>query len=287
MLNMESTTPPDGATPATRIGHHAEKVAARLLLPLARLFIAHGLKYGQAEALLKAAFVQAGLDELRHAGTQPHQSRVSLGTGVHRKDVRRLMQADAASATPARAHRSIAAEVYTRWTTSPAYRPAPDGGSLPMRDDAGGPSFERLAREVSTDAHPRSVFEELRRLGLADSDPDGRSVRVTPGGFVPLLERSELLGLLAENTGAHLGTAVSNVLGHGPRRLEQSVFERGLTAEAVDTVDAAARDIWQRAMQELVPLIESLAAPTDDTTPSLRHRVRVGMYTHSEPEENA
>jgi hypothetical protein len=267
-----------------RIESHVEAAAARLLLPLARLFIAHGVKFGQAEELLKAAFVQAGVEELRHAGTEPNQSRVSLGTGVHRKDVRRLLQPPGASAGR-RAARSVAAEVYTRWTTSPQYRHAAKDLSLPMRRDDDGPSFERLAREVSTDAHPRSVFEELRRLGLAESEDDAHSVRLTPGGFVPLLERSELLGLLADNTGAHLSTAVANVLGRGPRRLEQSVFEHGLSAQAVEAVDAAARVIWDRAMQELVQVIESLTDSSVESAGAPAHRVRVGMYTHSEPEE--
>lgn len=281
---------PTALSPEHQIEAHARAAAARLMLPIARLFVAHGLKFGQAENLLKAAFVDAGREALLRAGSAVNVSRVSLSTGVHRKDAGRLLaQASSApqGAEDAGTSRSVASAIYTRWTTHPEYRGRQAPFTLPVRDDDGGPSFERLAREVSTDAHPRSALEELRRLGLAELSPDGDRVSLVPGGFVPLLARSALLGLLADNAGAHLDTAVANVLGTGPRRLEQSVFESGLSATAAEAVDARARELWSGVMDALVPLIESLAEPDGQThdAESPRFRVRVGMYSYTQPEE--
>ncbi|MEZ5657668.1 MAG: DUF6502 family protein [Burkholderiaceae bacterium] len=280
-----SSSDPSASQPLEQqIDAHVLAAASRLLLPLARLFVSHGLKFGQAEELLKQAFVRAGELELNSAGSAPNQSRLSVTTGVHRKDVRRLLgqTGEAASRRPSR---SVATEVYTRWSTAPEYQGAQGMLELPMRASDGAASFERLAREVSTDAHPRSVLEELRRLGLAELTEEGAGVRLTPGGFVPLLAQSELLDLLAANTGDHLSTAVGNVLGRGPRMLEQSVFDQGLTVEDARAVDLVARRLWAQSMSELVALMESLARERRAADDDANHRVRVGMFCHWEVEQ--
>ncbi|MEZ5649291.1 MAG: DUF6502 family protein [Burkholderiaceae bacterium] len=283
-MNTKHAIDPSIESPEQLIDAHVVAAAARLFHPLAQLFVSHGLKFGQAEELLKEAFVYAGSCELQAAGTVANQSRLSVSTGVHRKDVRRLMQAQG-SAHARRAFRSVATEIYTRWSTSPLYHDGTDALELPIRDEKGGASFERLAREISTDIHPRSALEELRRLGLVVLLDDGARVRLTPGGFVPLLARSELLDLLAGSTGDHLSTAVANVLGREARQLEQSVFDGGFSADDARAIDAAARRIWARAMRELVALMEALVQQNGRADADASHRVRVGMYCHWEPEQ--
>ena len=61
--------------------------------------------------------------------------------------------------------RSIAAEVFAHWTTAPNFAPS---AAHPGRCRARGrdASFETLAQSVTTDVHPRSILEELMRLGI-------------------------------------------------------------------------------------------------------------------------
>lgn len=62
----------------------------RVMRPLVRLMLRKGVTYTMFADLLKEVFVDVAHREFRLDGTVPTDSRVSLLTGVHRKDVRRL-----------------------------------------------------------------------------------------------------------------------------------------------------------------------------------------------------
>ncbi|MEZ5738629.1 MAG: DUF6502 family protein [Burkholderiaceae bacterium] len=226
-------------------------------------------------------------------------SRLSVSTGLHRKDVKRLL-AEAATdggeptVVPSPGT-SLASIVYTRWTTDPALQQDSLPRVLPLRAGPGESSFESIARDAGTDAHPRSVLEELRRLGLVEVDEDQQLVKIEPGGFIPLFERSQLLALLGNNVGDHLASAVGNVLDEGDKRLEQAVFIDALSPAAIDEISAAARQIWTDAMRLLVRKMSALerrdgqaGAPgsSGGTPVDPRYRLRVGMYLHTDAPRN-
>src|SRR5262249_54784899 len=89
------------------------RALARVFRPLARLLIAGGVPYQAASEALKRAYVQAAH---RHfAGEASSDSRISLLTGIHRKDVRRLAQAVADEWGPESIN-SFASAVHAAWT---------------------------------------------------------------------------------------------------------------------------------------------------------------------------
>ncbi len=264
--------------------------ARRILAPLAQLFVAHGLKFGDAEKLLKQAFYEAGLRELARADIESNVSRLSVSTGLHRKDVKSFTDAchEVAAARPgvddiaSIDSGSYASRLYTRWTTDPACLTGTRVRDLPLRAEAEEPSFESLAREVSNDAHPRALLEELKRLGLVEIIDEGNTVRLKPGGFVPLFERTEMLALLGDNLADHLETAVGNVLADSDKRLEQAVFMEGLSARSVTRVEAQSRQLWSSNMQSLVRSITRLAQVDAKSSIDERYRLRIGMYFYTD-----
>lgn len=262
------------------------QAAIAILRPLARLFIAHGVKYAAAEAVLKQAFLEAGENELKRANIKSNISRVSVTTGLHRRDVKRLGELPKEQLPDAgdqgsfgKSTRSLASEVYLRWSTDPAYQNA--SGSLPLRAQKGQISFETLARAASSDAHPRSMLEELRRLGLVRVDKENNCAELRSGGFVPLYEQSELVGLLGENVSAHIETAVANVVDDGTRYLEQSICEDQLSDKAIEKISRLSRDIWGKASKRLVPALTE-ARQTDQTEENNGYQLRVGMYLYTD-----
>src|SRR4051794_22852079 len=118
--SMDLLTSSDIAEPSEGTVSHALLLAAcRLLLtPLAGLAVARGLPCAALEELLRVAFVQAARDA--HPGIAPHRavSRISAATGLHRREVTRLVQAaNNTCETPRR--RSPATEAFTRWLSDP------------------------------------------------------------------------------------------------------------------------------------------------------------------------
>lgn len=280
------------ADPRAQLPERVGQAARQVLDPIAQLFVAHGLSYAQAEALLKESFFAAGERELARAGIKSNVSRLSVSSGLNRKEIRRLaesVEAETESSErryrPTRAPVSPACALYTRWLTDPAWRNRKQPDTLPLRADNNQPSFEQLAREISSDAHPRTLLEELRRLGLAVLSDDGQSVQMSSSGFVPMLEQTAMLDLLADNLSDHATTAVLNVIEPDNPHLEQAVFCENLSENSIQTLHQRAREIWAKTMKELVATMSGMEKRDkgdDDKNNQNKHRIRIGMYCYSD-----
>jgi hypothetical protein len=251
--------------------------AGAVLGPLARLMVARGVPCAALEHVLQKAFVEAARAEIPKALQPRATSRISAATGLSRREVARLVDDESPPVLP---QRSLAAEIFTRWRTSPAY--CDDRGrprSLPRQGAA--PSFEALARSVTQDVHPRTLLDELIRLGIAGLVPERDLVVLTLDAFVPGADEARMLDFLARNVGDHLGVAVDNVLGKGPRQLERAIFATGLSRASVQVAQAWVEQSWQSMLAQLTPLLEDLLARdaeafADDERPC---RFRAGLYS--------
>ncbi len=245
----------------------------RVLVPLARLAVAKGLHYGDLDELLRTALVDAAREA--HADIPPNRavSRVSATTGLHRRVVTRLMHA--AQPEPARA--SPATQLFTRWLSDPAWR---DGGgplhSLPRQGP--GASFEALAQSVTKDVHPRTLLEEVVRLGLARHDSDTDTVVLQRNRFVPRGDHQRMLGFLGHNVGDHLSAAVDNVIEEAPRHLEQALFADQLSPDSLDRLQPVIRGRWQALMSELAPQVQRQIDEDEALDRPRSLRLRIGMY---------
>jgi hypothetical protein len=250
-----------------------------LLLPLARLAVARGLPYAAAEELMKRAFVQAAREAQPDPGAKRIVSRISTATGIGRREVTRLL---GSIEQPAARPRSHATEVFAHWTTARQFRD-PRGTPLVLPRLGPGSSFETLAQSVTRDVHPRSLLDELVRLGLAEHDEDKDTVKLRRDTFVPSGDEIRMLGFLGDNVGDHLRAAVHNVLaGEGPRHFEQAVFADELSAEAVAQAREATRRQWQTLIDEMVPMLEQLIERDAEANRVRDQRLRIGLFTYSE-----
>lgn len=257
------------------------KNAARLMAPVVRWLLRRGVSYGIFAELLKRVFVEVARTELERTGARATYSSLSVLSGVHRKDVRALETA-ATDAPPPRGA-PLVSQVYTRWLTARRYRGG-DGlpKALPRSDTTGKASFEKLTRELSQDVHPRTVLDELQRLGLIRVDGD----LVVPAvlSFTPDRKLEEATSLFVANVSDHLATAVSNLTTEAPPRLEQAIFANGLGAPSVAHLHQCAREAWKQAFARLVDEATTRVKADADVPAADSHRIRFGVYFHSEAE---
>lgn len=254
------------------------EVLERILAPLARLCLANGVTFATAEDILKQAFVQEA--NALQPGMQMHGSvsRISTATGLTRREVTRLINSDA----PVRPTKPpIATEIFARWTTDTALR-APDGKPLVLKRQGAAPSFEVLAQSITRDIHPRSMLEELVRLGIARYDADLDCVSLTQDDFVPGDDSRQMLNLLSDNVGDHLDAAVTNVLSDGNRHHEQAVFADELSSESLDALRPLVAAHWTALRDAMVPAITTLIESDRRAGRVQDQRMRIGLYTFNE-----
>jgi hypothetical protein len=254
----------------------------RLLAPLAQLMVAQGMTYAQLDDMLRLAVVRAA--HAAHPGLPEHRraSRVSASTGLHRREVQRLLQA-AASPQPAAPQRSPALQVFAHWLTSTDYQQAKGrhkGQPLALPRAGNAPSFQSLAQEVTRDVHPRALLEELLRLKLVHLDDEKDVVNPAPDlSHAPRGDTPSMLRYLGWNVGDHLQASVNNVLGRDPGHLEQAVAADGLSHASLLAIRQALREHWQVLVQAVVPLVEQRVEMDEDTEEGApRYRLRVGLY---------
>ena len=254
-----------------------------LLLPMARLAVAKGLRFASVEESLKQAFVQAATEALlqAHPDLLAHRlvSRISTITGINRREVTRLTNEHSDLPAP---RPSVTTEVFTRWLTDPRYREG-DQAAAALRRQGDAPSFESLARSVTQDVHPRSMLDELCRLGLVRWDEATDLVHLEHHAFVPRGDAEKMLAFLGENVGDHLSAAVANVLAKkSPPHFEQAVFSDDLSLESMPAIKALVRTQWQNLLGESIPLLERLIKEDREQGRQQDQRVRIGLFSYSE-----
>ena len=145
-----------------------------MLLPIARLLLRNGFGAGELISAAKQASVRAALIEVIPAGSRVNVSRVSVATGLTRKEVAsllgRTMKAKSLAARPTLEQRAW--RVLRGWHVDPKYRDS--RGRLAALPFSGKQrTFSLLVRRYGGDVTPLSVFRELERIKVVTKTRSG------------------------------------------------------------------------------------------------------------------
>lgn len=253
------------------------------LRPLVRLLLAKGIGYSTMMEILKSVFVRVAEEEFRIAGKAQTDSRISLLTGVHRKDVKRLRSGGGAPLRQSE-HASLSAQLFAVWTGSPEYLDA-SGQPRPLPRLAGktsGQSFESLVVSVSKDIRPRAVLDEWLRIGAAELDLEDR-VRLNTEAFIPKKGIEEKLYYFGHNMHDHMAAVTHNLTGGTPPFLDRCAYYGQLSEASVTDLAAAAQKAGMQALQGVNRRALELKA-ADAVKPDARHRMTFGIYFYSTEE---
>jgi hypothetical protein len=271
----------DSSPNGSASGDAAHAAIEALLGPIARLAVDQGITVAQVEEALRRAFVESARQALVASGLPEHRlvSRISTSTGLTRREVARVSEQLAQGVKVPGG--SLAAEVFTRWATDRGLRAR---GKVKALKRAGpAPSFEALARSVTQDVHPRTLLDELCRLGMARVDDDTDTVHLLKDAFVPDGDQQQMLHFLAANVGDHLSGAVHNVMGRSARtHFDQAVFADELSAESLPLVREFVAQQWKRLLSEAVPMLEQRIEGDKQAAAAQDKRVRIGLYSYED-----
>ena len=255
----------------------------RLLRPLVRLLTAQGVTYPMLVELLKGLYVDVAAREFGLGAEAPTDSRVSLLTGVHRKDVKRLRAAAAAPGEAMPEMVALGAQLAAAWTTRRDLRdrrgrPRP----LPRLASQGGErSFEGLVAGISKDIRARSLLDEWLRLGVASLDAKARVV-LKSAAFVPSRGFDEKAFYFGHNLHDHIAAAAHNMQGAAPAFLERSAHYEGLQAASVTKIKQLAEAAGMDALQSVYREAKECEA-RDRKADAPKQRLTFGIYFYSEP----
>jgi hypothetical protein len=251
----------------------------QVLEPMATLAVARGVPIQALEEALRRAMVGAARRALGGGDGGRLTSRISAMTGLTRREVTRLDTLDTQAPPPSR---TLVTELFTLWRFDPALR-APDGRPRALPRTGAAPSFEDLAARVSRDVHPRTLLDEMARLGLVARLEASDEVMLVEDTLVPRGRWSEMLGFLGDHVGDHFRAAAANVLGDGRTHFEQALLADELSPDSIERAKSLISDQWQRLMTDLVPALQALMQADAAAGRPQDQALRIGFYSYARP----
>ncbi len=258
-----------------------------ILRPLVKLLIYYKITLPQLVQWLKTLYVDVADHEFPVAGKEQSDSRVSMLTGVHRKDVRQLRHH--ADTLPHQAPISLGAQIVARWLSHPDYLDPSSGIPRPLPFELqvdGAPSFSQLVADVSRqDIRARVILDDWLQSRMVIPQESGL-LALNQHAFVTNEDfegRARLFGRILHD---HVATSSANLMQIEQRQFDRMVYYNNLSAESLQQLTAM---LDQEAMALLVKLNnEANRLQQRDHLQEAghrKHRFSVGIFQHQEEQK--
>lgn len=267
---------------STLINQTLSATVIRMLVPLVRLLLRQGVSYGTFADLAKWVYVNVAMQEFGIDRRKQSTSRVSILTGLSRKEVtrvRRLPQPDDKANTE---RYNRAARVIAAWRREADFLDAEgQPAALPM--SGRGATFSGLVHRFSGDVPARAMLDELIRSGAVEQLKDGR-IHLRDRAYIPKSSEADKVHILGTDVGYLISTIDRNLRPDAP----QPFFQRKVAYDNLpDEVLPQFRKLAGRKAQAFLEKIDRwLAAHDRDIDPHAagtgRNKAGIGIYYFEE-----
>lgn len=186
------------------------KLLALVLRPAIRFCLRHSLRLQDFLECAKTVFIEESAQALESQGQKRNISRISVMSGVHRRDVARIQE----YGLQLFYEPDVVTKVLGMWQSSSQFSTGMNEAK-PLSCDGEKSEFVALVRSVSKDINPATVLFELERVKAVEKREGKLHLRVE--SFVP--KGNTLQGF--------------NILAHDADDLTRTVEENVLSAPAV------------------------------------------------------
>ncbi len=258
----------------------------RLLRPLVRILLREGISYKTFVDLVKWVYVDVAMEEFGIEGRKQSISRVSVITGLSRKEVLRVRRLERPDDSASTERYNRAARVIAGWRRDKDFldakgRPA----SLPM--SGRGATFTGLVRRFSGDVPVRALLDELIRIGAVKRLRNDR-IRLLARVYVPEGSDVDKLQILGTDV-SYLIATIDHNLQHGDSIpfFQRKVFYDNVPDEALPKFRRLSTKKAQRLLEQLDRwLAEHDRDINSSVEGSGRNRTGLGIYYIEEPDED-
>ena len=250
---------------------------AVLLRPLVRILLRHGLPCDVLSTVARQVYVRVATEEFALPGKKQTTSRVSILTGLPRKEVRRILTTPVAEDQEAADRYNRAARVLAGWLRDREFHDeAGEPAALPVEGNSA--SFGALVRYYSGDMPVRAMLDELLRVGAVRKTEAGR-IRLQARFYVPAQSEADKLHILGTDTADLIATIANNLNPQATPRYQRKVMYDNVPVEAVQEFQRLSAN---RAQLFLEGIDSWLSQRDRDINPAVqgtgRKRVGISLY---------
>ncbi len=253
------------------------KIAITILKPLVRIMIKHDISYSELSNVLKHVYVDVAENDFTLENKKQTNSRISVLTGIHRKEVLRIKNEPLAELKQKK-EKNSSTRIISSWVIDPDYIDS-SGNPINIPKRGSKPSFADLVNRYGADTPPRAILDEMVRLGLVEILPNSQ-VRLLNTVNIPHEDIKKKLTVASQAASDLLTTIDHNLEQNG----EESRFQLSVTYDNIpdDAVKQFKQISTERSMELLELLNEWLAQHDRDVTPTVKgdgqNRIGLGIY---------
>ena len=250
----------------------------KILSPLVRILLRNGIPYGSFADLAKGVYVDVASREFGIPGRKQSTSRISVLTGLSRKEVTRILTLPSPDEGNARETYNRAARVISGWIRDRRFS---DGKGnphiLPVEGEKN--SFKELVKAFSGDVPARAVLDELIRVHAVTLTDKGE-VQLLARAYIPNKDDRGKLHILGTDVSDLISTIDNNLIGSPRRsRFQRKVCYDNLPLEVLPEL----QDMTDKEAQKLLEKFDRWMSKRDrDVNPKAtgtkRMRAGVGIY---------
>lgn len=158
----------------TKTDQQIEDTLPNLLLPVARLLVRGGIGIDELVRAAKRAYLRAAMQVVVRQDGRVNISRLSVATGMTRKEVAALLgnSQKSGGAAPKKRGQQRALRVLKGWMTDPRFRNS-RGYPEQLRFGGSKKSFAFLVKLYGGDVTPKAVLRELERMEIVEVTKPG------------------------------------------------------------------------------------------------------------------
>ncbi|NNE59284.1 MAG: hypothetical protein HKN35_00120 [Woeseia sp.] len=256
--------------------------AFRVLMgPLVRILLRQGISFAEFSEVAKAVYVEVAVKDFKVAGRKATRTRIAVMTGLTRKEVKRVIDEAVKERYELKTNYNRLGRVLVGWHTDSDFT-GPYGLPLELRYESQDPdelTFSVLVRRHSGDMSPRSILDELIRVG-AIREADSGWFRVLRREYIPEAQGVHNF----ERTGGVIRNFINTIdfnmtkTAPGRGRFErQAVADDGIRLEDMPKFDAYLRERSQALLEEIDNWLTNLPKPDPDKGDEVV-RTGLGIY---------
>lgn len=247
----------------------------RILRPLIRILLRNGVTYRAFAETSKAVYVEVATADFHIQGRKQTDSRISVITGLSRKEVKRVKSLPPSEVGNDLARYNRASRVISGWTQDRDFMDS-QGNPLDLAMDGAENSFAELVRRYSGDAPPRAVLDELEQVGAVQRLDDGSLCLVTRG-YIPQTDSPERLGIFGVMAADLLRSSDYNLRDDSAKPYFQRVVgNERIPVAATDEFQQVTRRYCQQFLEKLDHWLAENEVDVDSGEEV--RRIGVGIY---------
>lgn len=267
------------------------KAIKTMLKPLVRLLIQQNITFVGLQTLLKRTYVEVADESFCLENKKQTDSRISLLTGIHRGDVKRIRHEDPSQLSEKELKASLSAQIISEWTGRASYLDEQHRPKPLLRyanENQPNSSVEELILSISKDKHPRSIVDDWLNQGIIElkTENDQEWVYLSEKGYVPEADFEEKLYFAGKNIGEHLHVVANNLESQQTPLFDRAVYYNHLSPDAIAELEAFAK---QKMLQVLIEVNQraNQLQQQDKTNLNANQSFHLGAYFSQHPTEKA